>query len=92
MNVDKKVKELLRKPYKMDYRGCPNDKSIHSYMTNLFLEEWMLEQAIENSLIVVEEILSFLINDLNWSEDSNGNIHFWQEVKNKLKLMLDEFK
>jgi len=84
MNVDKKVKELLNKPYKTDYWDCYNDEPNS--------DDWMLEQAIENSLIVVEEMLNFLINDLKWDVDSNGNIHFWQEVENKLKTMLDEFK
>ncbi|HSE99930.1 MAG TPA: hypothetical protein VLA48_03455 [Nitrososphaeraceae archaeon] len=83
MNVDKKVKELLSKDYRMDYWDCRNDEPNS--------EEWMLEQAIENSLIVVEEILIVLeSNDIEgYSQDL---IYFWQEVENKLKTMLDEFK
>lgn len=79
MNVDKKVQELLSKEYRMDFWDCYNDEPN--------TEEWMLEQAIDNSLIVVEEILTFLIKDLKWDKKTNGNIHFWQEVKKKLLKM-----
>lgn len=83
MNVDKKVKELLSKDYRMDYWDCRNDEPNS--------DDWMLEQAIENSLIVVEEVLIVLdSNDIEgYSQDL---IYFWQEVENKLKAMLDEFK
>jgi len=74
MNTDKKVQELLSKPYKMAYWDCYNDEPNS--------EAWMLEQAIENSLIVVEEMLNFLVNDLKWDVGSNAHIHFWQEVDN----------
>ena len=79
MNVDKKVQELLSKEYRMDFWDCYNDEPN--------TEEWMLEQAIDNSLIVVEEMLAFLIKDLKWDKKNNGNVHFWQEVKNKLLKM-----
>lgn len=85
MTVDKKVKGLLRKPYRMDYWDCRNDEPNS--------EEWMLKQKIENSLIVVEEILSLNISYHSREIENNlRNIEFWQEVENKLKTMLDEFK
>lgn len=90
MNVDKKVKELLRKPYKMDYWDYRNDEPNS--------DDWMLEQAIENSLIVVEEIiksspsLPILGEGGYLYEDIELSTKFWQEVENKLKTMLDEFK
>lgn len=72
MKVDEKVKELLNKEYRMDYWDCYNDEPN--------TEEWMLEQTIENSLIVVEELLNepTIINN----EDS---YYFWDAVKEKLK-------
>ncbi len=75
MNVDKKVQELLSKEYRMDYWDCYNDEPN--------TDEWMLEQAVENSLIVVEEILNIdiVIND----EDT---YYFYDAVKDKLKTML----
>ena len=79
MNINKKVKELLSKEYRMDYWDCYNDSPN--------TDEWMFEQQIENSLIVVEEVLNFLIDDLKWDIETNGNIHFWQEVKEKLIKM-----
>jgi hypothetical protein len=82
MNVDKKVQELLSKGYKMDYWDCYNDEPN--------TDEWMFEQQIENSLIVVEEVLNFLINDLKWDVETNGNIHFWQEVKDRLIKMKED--
>lgn len=81
MNVDKKVEELLSKEYSVDYWDCYND-SPNS-------QEYMLEQQIDNSLILVDEMLNFLINDLGWDK-TNKYVIFWQEVKSKLeKLRLD---
>ena len=73
-SVDKKVKELLNKGYRMDYWDCYNDSPN--------TDEWMLEQQIENSLIVVEEILNIdiVIND----EDT---YYFYDAVKEKLIKM-----
>lgn len=39
----------------------------------------------ECAKITVDEILSFQINTMKWSEEHNGNIHFWQEVKQELE-------
>lgn len=77
MTVDKKVEELLAKEYRMDlwdcYNDCPNT------------DEWMLEQQIENSLIVVEVMLSepTIVNN----EDA---YYFWDAVKIKLEKIRDE--
>jgi len=90
MTVKQKVKELLSKPYKMDYWDCRNDEPNS--------EEWMLKQRVENSLIVVEEIiksspsLPVLGEGGYLYEDIELSTKFWQEVKDKLKTMLDEFK
>ena len=74
MNVNKKIKELLSKKYRMDYWDCYNDSPN--------TDEWMLEQQIANSLIVVEEILNIdiVIND----EDT---YYFYDAVKEKLIKM-----
>lgn len=86
MTVKQKVKELLSKPYKMDYWDCRNDEPNS--------EEWMLKQKIENSLIVVEEIIKSspslpILGEGGYLYEATK---FWQEVENKLKTMLDEFK
>ena len=82
MNVDKKVQELLNKEYRMDFWDCYNDEPN--------TEEWMFEQQVDNSLIVVDEMLNFLINDLKWCAETNGNVVFWTEVKDKLLKMKDD--
>lgn len=71
MSVDKKVQELLSKEYSTDFWDCYND------CPNT--EEYMLEQQIDNSLIVVEEMLSepTVINN----ED---RYYFWDAVRDKL--------
>jgi len=83
MNVDKKVQELLSKEYRMDFWDCYNDEPN--------TEEWMLEQAIENSLIVVGEVLKqweYIDTYLgNGNGELNPNLKYWQEVNNKLLKM-----
>lgn len=71
MSIDKKVQELLSKEYSTDFWDCYND------CPNT--EEYMLEQQIDNSLIVVEEMLSepTVI-------DNEDRYYFWDAVKDKL--------
>ncbi len=79
MNTDKKVEELLSKEYKVDFWDCYNDEPN--------TDDYMLEQQIDNSLIVVGVMLDFLIKDLGWCTKTNGNVLAWQEVKDKLEKL-----
>ena len=74
IDVDKKLKELLNKDYSVDYWDCYNDTPNS--------DEYMLEQAVLNSLIVVEEVLEVL----NLHE-IDKQIDVWEELKNKLIKM-----
>jgi len=39
------------------------------------------------ALIAVDEILDLMINKLKWDSKINGNIHFWQEVKEEIEKL-----
>ena len=78
MNIDKKVQELLSKEYRMDLWDCYNDSPN--------TDEWMLEQQIDNSLIVVNEVL-WALSDIDGEENMSNWIDWWEEVKEKLLEM-----
>lgn len=40
--------------------------------------------AIECALLAVEEIFFLLVNTYDWDEKHNGNVNYWQEVKQEL--------
>lgn len=44
------------------------------------------ENAKQCVLIAVDEILDLMINTFKWDEKHNGNIEYWQEVKNEVKI------
>lgn len=37
------------------------------------------------ALICVDEILNFMVLQLKWSEDYNGNVEYWSGVKSELE-------
>lgn len=84
MTVQNKVKELLEKEYRMDFWDCYNDDSN--------TDEWMLGQAVDNSLIVVEEVLevlsslcsAFAENNYEAFVAVNQKRNFYEEVKKQL--------
>ena len=39
------------------------------------------------ALIAVDEILDFMILTLKWTENSNGNVDYWQEVKQEIEKL-----
>ena len=39
------------------------------------------EKATRCAIIAVDEILNFFIDSLKWDIKTNGNIHYWKEVK-----------
>ena len=50
-----------------------------------FDREGETDNAIKCALIAVDEILNFMIKDLNWDALHNGNVQYWQEVKAEIK-------
>ena len=43
--------------------------------------------AKQCSLIAVDEILNFMIKSLKWDKETNGNIEYWQEVKQEIEKL-----
>lgn len=80
MTVKQKVEDLLSKKYDIAMWDCYNNE--------LNSEEYILEQKVTNSIIVVDEILDLMISSFKWDTESNGNIYFWQEVKEQLENKL----
>ena len=39
------------------------------------------------ALMAVDEILNLMIKTYDWDENTNGNIHFWQEVKEEIEKL-----
>jgi len=49
---------------------------------------WEVEgDAKQCALIAVDEILHFMIDNLKWDEKTNGNIDYWQEVKQEIQAL-----
>lgn len=67
------------------------EKLIHKYVE---IQEQLDEQttyywdyACNCALIAVKEILWFIISDLKWDEQTNGNVKYWQEVESEIKML-----
>jgi len=43
------------------------------------------EESVKCSILCVEEIINLMSSTFNWSQEYNGNIHYWQEVKQELE-------
>ncbi len=43
--------------------------------------------AKQCAIIAVDEILNLMINNFQWGIEHNGNIHYWQEVKQELEKL-----
>jgi hypothetical protein len=68
----------------------PREKAIElvdkfSHFTNQ--EKWELKNyyAMECALIAVDEILNLMIKEFKWDVKHNGNIEYWQEVKQAIQ-------
>lgn len=72
--MKEKAKELVDKYY---YSMNPNAPDCNiSY-----------NQAKQAAIIAVDEILSFMINILQWDIKHNGNIEYWYEVKSEIEKL-----
>jgi hypothetical protein len=47
-------------------------------------ESYDEEAAIQCALIAVDEIRYFMINSLKWDKKHNGNVLYWNEVKQEI--------
>ena len=56
--------------------------SVFDYNKQGHLDE--IVKAKNRTKICVQEILDLMTNTLKWDEKTNGNIHFWQEVLDKV--------
>jgi hypothetical protein len=74
-NPKEKAKELVEKMNNMPITIEEWNKASDYAKTNLKRE----------ALIVVDEILNLMIKEFKWDVKHNGNIEFWQEVKQAIK-------
>jgi thiamine pyrophosphokinase len=44
-------------------------------------------QAKQCALIAVDEILNLMIKEFKWDVKHNGNIEYWQEVKQEIEKL-----
>ncbi len=72
MRARQKAKELVNKFENL----VPCDK---------IYEEPIFNKQIACALEVVDEILYMMLNTFDWDEKTNGNIHFWQEVRTEIE-------
>jgi hypothetical protein len=60
------------------------------------LTKGQLPVSMHNSVIkecvlhAIDEILNLLINTYNWDIETNGNIHYWQKVKEIVSAEFDQ--
>ena len=45
------------------------------------------EVAKQHALIAVDEILNLMINSFKWDENHNGNVDYWEEVKQEIEKL-----
>jgi len=72
MTANEKAKQLISK---------------YSPKLPFYTEKDNLNKSKECALICVDEILDFQINTMKWATDYNGNIHYWQEVKEEIEKL-----
>lgn len=66
-------------------------KELFSKYQNINLTEDSMgiddEIAKECAIIAVDEILYLMMVKLKWSKEYNGNVHYWQEVKEEIEKL-----
>lgn len=67
-----KALELFRKYYGLNNNSKSRIKNIE------------FDTAKKCVLTYVDGLLDFMINKMSWDSKTNGNIHFWQEVKEEI--------
>jgi hypothetical protein len=48
-------------------------------------QEDCLQRAKNCALIAVDKIINLMVIILKWDEKTNGNIHYWKEVKQEIE-------
>ena len=48
------------------------------------------KKAAECAIIAVDEILDLFILEFKWDKNHNGNIIYWQEVKEELEVLKEK--
>jgi hypothetical protein len=64
----------------------PEDKAnelVHEFVINMPIP-FHIEDAKICALIAVDEILNLMIKEFKWDVKHNGNIDYWQEVKQEI--------
>lgn len=84
MTPKQKATELFEKY--CDYIDLDVDPNADSIKANKIMDDFH-EKVKKCTLIAVDEILNLMTNILKWSEEHNGNIHYWQEVKEEINAM-----
>ena len=77
MTPKEKAIELVDK-YLRTYPIGINPTVTISYTTN---------EAKQCALMAVDEILDFILITLKWDKKYNGNVIYWQEVKQEIELL-----
>jgi len=84
MTAENKAKDLIIKYYEQ-VSGVP--MSTLSKMIQFFNTDSNYKTAKQCALITVNEFIFQMIHKLEWDEKTNGNIHYWQEVKNEIQKL-----
>jgi len=73
MTPQEKAKEIFNKYEK---------KLMYDYKNYHY--KYNLEHCKQCTLIAVDEILNLMIKEFKWDVKHNGNIEYWQEVKQQI--------
>ena len=60
------------------------ERLIYAYSTAVLIDSY---EAKLCALIAVDEILNLMINSFKWDENHNGNVEYWQEVKEEIEKL-----
>jgi hypothetical protein len=75
MTPKDKAIDLFKKYYGLDNNSKSRIKNIEFHT------------AKKCVLIYIDGLLDFMINKMSWDLKTNGNIHFWQEVKEEVNKL-----
>ena len=65
----------------------PKEKSVELVNKYLQIYDGRVPQAKQCALIAVDEILNLMIKEFKWDVKHNGNIEYWQEVKQEIEKL-----
>jgi hypothetical protein len=81
MNAKEKAKELL------DKMSCQTYSFQEYAGAHYSTDEIGWEAGKKCAIIFIDGILDLFISEFKWDKKHNGNIHFWQEVKQEIEKL-----